>query len=63
MAGQKPVKVYDPISSSIHEALASRLSEYSSPRQVSVFTGTWYLCGKPLSGTVEDWLFPEGAFV
>ena len=63
MAGQKPVKVYDPISSSIHEALTSRLSEYSSPRRVSLFTGTWNLCGKALSGAVEDWLFPEGKLV
>jgi hypothetical protein len=60
MAGQKPVRVYDPISDSIQAALTSRLSEYSSPKKVYIFTGTWTLCGRALSGDLEDWLFPEG---
>ena len=60
MAGQKPVRVYDPISDSIQAALTSRLLEYSSPRKISIFTGTWNLCGRPLNGDLEDWLFPEG---
>ncbi|KAJ9095489.1 hypothetical protein QFC20_006632 [Naganishia adeliensis] len=60
MAGQRPVQVYDPISDAIHSQLKARLSEYSSIKQIQIFCGTWNLNGKPLSGNLGLWLFPEG---
>lgn len=60
MAGQKPIKVFDPISDSIHSALHQRVEEYSTMKRVTVFAGTWNLCGKPISGLLETWLFPDG---
>jgi hypothetical protein len=60
MAGQQPVRVHDPISDTVNAALTKRLTEYATPKRYTIFAGTWNLCGKPLSGNLEDWLFPQG---
>ncbi|RSH76514.1 inositol polyphosphate 5-phosphatase [Apiotrichum porosum] len=41
MAGQRPVILFDPVGDSIHSALVARKSEYSVPRNLVIFSGTW----------------------
>lgn len=58
MAGQRPVVLFDPIGDSVHIALQARVNEYSQPRVLSIFSGTWNLNGKPPDEDLDAWLFP-----
>jgi hypothetical protein len=58
MAGQRPVVLFDPIGDSVQSALAQRKAEYSEPRDVLFFAGTWNVNGKPADEPLEPWLFP-----
>ncbi|WVF65813.1 hypothetical protein IAT40_000550 [Kwoniella sp. CBS 6097] len=57
MAGQRPVILFDPISDSVHAALAARVNEYSRTRTISIFSGTWNLNGKAPDEALDAWLF------
>jgi hypothetical protein len=59
MAGQRPVVLFDPISDSVHAALQARVNEFSQPRHVTIFSGTWNLNGKPPDEALDSWLFPD----
>ncbi|PWN93379.1 hypothetical protein FA10DRAFT_270625 [Acaromyces ingoldii] len=60
LANQKPVTVFDPLHDAVTAELHDRLDEYSTPRQVSVFVGTWNLAGRGPSGeSILPWLFPD----
>lgn len=58
-SGQVPVEAYDPVSDGIFSLLKSRMSEYSRPRKLHVYSGTWNMNGRALTGDGEDWLFPK----
>ncbi|WVR09797.1 hypothetical protein IAU60_006873 [Kwoniella sp. DSM 27419] len=68
----RPVILFDPISDSVQAALSARVNEYSSPRIVTIFSGTWNLNGKVSADqragadrpqapdeALDDWLFPS----
>ncbi|KAF5388077.1 hypothetical protein D9615_000583 [Tricholomella constricta] len=60
LSNQRPVSIFDPIHDSVRAALEQRLSEYSTTKQVTVFTGTWNLNGRaPSSESLLPWLFPR----
>lgn len=60
LANQKPVTIFDPLNDAVTAELHDRLDEYSTPRQVSVFVGTWNLAGRGPSGeSILPWLFPD----
>lgn len=59
MAGQSTVWVFDPQSEGIQAKLQSRLPDYSTPKQVSIYSGTWNLCGRTLPSSIAPWLFPN----
>lgn len=62
MANQRPVSVFDPLQDSVNAELISRMDEYSTEREVSVFTGTWNLAGNGPSGeNLESFLFPTAS--
>lgn len=58
MAGQRPVVLFDPVSDSVQSALLARRAEYSSPRNMKFFSGTWNVNGKLPDQHLDDWLFP-----
>lgn len=58
-SGQVPVEAYDPVSDGIFSLLKTRISEYSRPRKLRIFSGTWNMNGRALTGDGEDWLFPK----
>ncbi|WRT65736.1 uncharacterized protein IL334_002684 [Kwoniella shivajii] len=58
MAGQRPVILFDPISDSVQSALMTRMNEYSKPKFLSIFSGTWNLNGKAPDEALDSWLFP-----
>lgn len=61
MANQKPVSVWDPLHDAVNLELSDRMDEYSTRRQVDVFTGTWNLAGRAPSGeSLDPFLFPKG---
>lgn len=61
MANQKPVSVWDPLHDAVNLELSDRMDEYSTKRQVHVYTGTWNLAGQSPSGeSLEPFLFPRG---
>lgn len=60
MAGQRPVILFDPVGDSIHSALVARKSEYSVPRNLVIFSGTWNVNGKAANEPLDPWLFPHG---
>ncbi|KAG5648880.1 hypothetical protein DXG03_000229 [Asterophora parasitica] len=60
LSNQRPVTIFDPIHDSVRAALEQRLSEYSTTKQVTIFTGTWNLNGRaPSSESLLPWLFPR----
>ncbi|RDB20113.1 Inositol-1,4,5-trisphosphate 5-phosphatase 1 [Hypsizygus marmoreus] len=59
MSNQRPVTIFDPIHDSVRAALEQRLSEYSTTKQCTIFTGTWNLNGRPPSESLLPWLFPR----
>ncbi|KAG5728501.1 Inositol-1,4,5-trisphosphate 5-phosphatase 1 [Termitomyces sp. T112] len=59
LSNQRPVTIFDPIHDSVRSALEQRLSEYSTTKQVTIFTGTWNLNGRPPSESLLPWLFPR----
>ena len=61
MAGQRPVILFDPIGDSIQSELAARANEFSSTRNVTIFSGTWNLNGEAPGEPLDDWLFPSGS--
>jgi hypothetical protein len=60
MAGQRPVVLFDPVGDSIQSALSARKAEYSSPRELVFFSGTWNVNGKMANEPLNPWLFPKG---
>ncbi len=58
MAGQRPVVLFDPVSDSVQSALLARRSEYSTPRNLKFFSGTWNVNGKLPDDSLDGWLFP-----
>ncbi|SNX84307.1 related to phosphatidylinositol phosphate phosphatase [Melanopsichium pennsylvanicum] len=60
MANQRPVTVFDPVLDSVTAELNARVDEYSSSRDISVFTGTYNLNGKAPGESLIPWLFPDG---
>ncbi|TKY85699.1 hypothetical protein EX895_005239 [Sporisorium graminicola] len=60
MANQKPVTVFDPVLDSVTAELNSRVDEYSSSRDISIFAGTYNLNGKAPGESLIPWLFPDG---
>jgi len=59
MAGQRPVLLFDPIGDSVQSALSQRKAEYSVPRDMVFFSGTWNVNGKPADEPLNPWLFPD----
>lgn len=59
LAGQRPVVLFDPVSDSVNSALAVRKGEYSSPRKLILYSGTWNVNGKRPNDDLEAWLFPD----
>ncbi|KAI0065841.1 DNase I-like protein [Artomyces pyxidatus] len=59
LSNQTQVTIFDPIHDSVRAALESRLPEYSTTRNCSIFVGTWNLNGKPPSESLLPWLFPR----
>ncbi|CAK5262838.1 unnamed protein product [Mycena citricolor] len=59
LSNQRSVTIFDPIHDSVRDALESRINEYSSTRQCSLFVGTWNLNGRPPSESLLPWLFPR----
>lgn len=59
-AGQIPVKAYDPVADGISAEMSARIDEYSRPRNLRIYNGTWNLNGRALTAEVEEWLFPPG---
>ncbi|KAK2466082.1 hypothetical protein APHAL10511_001724 [Amanita phalloides] len=55
---QKPVTIFDPIHDSVRDALEQRLSEYSSTKYCTIFTGTWNLNGRLPTESLLPWIFP-----
>lgn len=59
MANQRPVSVFDPIHDTINAELNERLDEFSTPTEVTVYTGTWNLAGRGPNGEdLQPFLFP-----
>lgn len=58
MAGQRPVVLFDPVSDSVQSALLARRNEYSTPRNLKFFSGTWNVNGKLPDDSLDAWLFP-----
>lgn len=61
LAGQRPVVLFDPVSDSVASALAVRKGEYSSPRKLVLYSGTWNVNGQRPDDALDPWLFPEDA--
>ncbi|KAJ7068496.1 inositol polyphosphate phosphatase [Mycena amicta] len=61
MSNQKSVTIFDPIHESVRAALESRIHEYSSSKQCTIFIGTWNVNGRPPSESLLPWLFPRDA--
>ncbi|EJT46848.1 hypothetical protein A1Q1_04449 [Trichosporon asahii var. asahii CBS 2479] len=60
MAGQRPVILFDPVGDSVHNALIAQKSQYSTPRHLTLFCGTWNLNGRAPAEALDAWLFPSG---
>ncbi len=60
MANQRPVAVFDPVLDSVTAELNSRVDEYSSSRNITIFAGTYNLNGKSPGESLIPWLFPDG---
>ncbi|KAF7291041.1 Inositol polyphosphate phosphatase [Mycena chlorophos] len=61
MSNQKSVTIFDPIHESVRAALESRIHEYSSTKNCTLFVGTWNVNGRPPSESLLPWLFPRDA--
>ncbi|KAI0335627.1 inositol polyphosphate phosphatase [Cubamyces sp. BRFM 1775] len=60
LSTQRQVTIFDPIHDSVRAVLESRLSEYSTTKQCTIFAGTWNLNGRPPSSeSLLPWLFPR----
>lgn len=59
LATQRPVSVFDPIHDAVNAELNDRLDEFSTIKNVSIFTGTWNLAGiSPSNESLLPFLFP-----
>ncbi|KDN53180.1 DNase I-like protein [Tilletiaria anomala UBC 951] len=59
MANQQPVKIVDVVHDAVEEELLSRLDEFSTTIEISIFTGTWNLNARPPGDALDTWLFPD----
>ncbi|KAF9780045.1 inositol polyphosphate phosphatase [Thelephora terrestris] len=60
LSDSRPVTIFDPIHDTVRVALEQRRTEYSSPKQCTIFAGTWNLNGRPPSTeSLMPWLFPR----
>jgi hypothetical protein len=60
LVGQAPVHLFDPISDYVSQELSRRAEEFTSPRTINLWVGTFNLNGRT-DGIDEDlspWLFP-----
>ncbi|KAF8631620.1 hypothetical protein AX15_002362 [Amanita polypyramis BW_CC] len=55
---QKPITIFDPIHDSVRAALEQRISEYSTTKHCTIFTGTWNLNGRLPTESLLPWMFP-----
>ncbi|KAG6809425.1 hypothetical protein H0H92_000296, partial [Tricholoma furcatifolium] len=59
LSNQHPVTIFDPVHDSVRAALEQRLPEYSTTKQVTIYSGTWNLNGRAPSESLLPWLFPK----
>ncbi len=60
MANQQAVRIIDIVHDAVEERLLDRLDEYSQLKQITIFTGTWNVNGRPPAGeSLLPWLFPD----
>lgn len=61
MANQRSVEVYDPLHDGVAAELNSRLDEFATKEEITVFTGTWNLNARPPGNeSLLPWLCPSG---
>ncbi|CAO3592079.1 unnamed protein product [Absidia cylindrospora] len=57
LSGQAEILIHDPISDSVSQLMQSRMKEYSTSQQISIFCGTYNLNGKSFKGEkLDPWL-------
>ena len=59
MANQRPVRIIDILHDAVEEALLERLNEFSQKKEITIFTGTWNVNGRPPGESLVPWLFPD----
>ncbi|CAO1626593.1 unnamed protein product [Sympodiomycopsis kandeliae] len=59
MANQRTVEVYDPLHDSVAAELKSRLDEYSTETEITIFAGTWNLNARAPGESLLPWLMPD----
>ncbi|KAL7415255.1 Endonuclease/exonuclease/phosphatase [Mrakia frigida] len=59
LADQRQIEIFDPVNQQLKRTLLQRAGEYSSTKNILVFTGTWNLNGKPPGESLLPWLFPS----
>ncbi|ORZ20512.1 SacI homology domain-domain-containing protein [Absidia repens] len=57
LTGQAEILIHDPISDSVSQLMQSRMKEYSTSQQITIFCGTYNLNGKSFKGEkLDPWL-------
>ncbi|CDZ98260.1 Inositol-1,4,5-triphosphate 5-phosphatase (synaptojanin), INP51/INP52/INP53 family [Phaffia rhodozyma] len=61
LADQHPIEIFNPANQLLKDRLNQRQPEFSSSKQIDIFTGTWNLNGKSPRESLIPWLFPASS--